>query len=151
MSVSITNFNQAITQSSQNEKTDTDCKNTFKNQLDKDSFLKLLVTQLKYQDPLDPMNDQEFIGQVAQFSALEQMQNLNKAAEETQKLIGNIGYEFMNQLTLFNQETLKLNKEILQQLTNIGKALDKYGVSVQKDFLEEKASETNGDGGMKNE
>lgn len=45
--------------------------------LDKDAFLNLLVTQLRYQDPLNPMEDREFIAQTAQFTALEQMTNIN--------------------------------------------------------------------------
>ena len=46
--------------------------------LGREAFLKLLVTQLSHQDPLDPLKNEEFIAQTAQFSALEQMQELNK-------------------------------------------------------------------------
>ena len=47
--------------------------------LGKDEFLNLLVTQLQYQDPLEPSKDTEFIAQMAQFTSLEQMQNLNNS------------------------------------------------------------------------
>ncbi len=49
--------------------------------LDKMAFLKLLTTQLQNQDPLSPMENSEFIAQLAQFSSLEQMQSLNTAIE----------------------------------------------------------------------
>lgn len=48
-------------------------------ELGKDSFLQLLTTQMQNQDPLNPSSDTEFIAQLAQFSSLEQMQNLNTA------------------------------------------------------------------------
>jgi flagellar basal-body rod modification protein FlgD len=50
-------------------------------QLGKDDFLKLFVAQLQHQDPMNPMNDGEFMGQMASFSTLEQVSNLAKANE----------------------------------------------------------------------
>ena len=48
------------------------------NNYDKDMFLKLLMAQLGNQDPMSPMEDREFISQMAQFSSLEQMQTISK-------------------------------------------------------------------------
>tara|TARA_B100000809_G_scaffold113433_1_gene111959 strand:- start:280 stop:948 length:669 start_codon:yes stop_codon:yes gene_type:complete len=52
----------------------------------KDDFLKLLIAQLSAQDPLDPMGAQDFSAQLAQFSGLEQMTNVNSNLEILQKL-----------------------------------------------------------------
>ena len=52
----------------------------------KDDFLKLLIAQLAAQDPLDPMGAQDFSAQLAQFSGLEQMTNVNANLEIIQKL-----------------------------------------------------------------
>lgn len=50
--------------------------------LGKDAFLKILITQLTNQDPLDPLKDKDFIAQMAQFSTLEQMTNMNNSIEQ---------------------------------------------------------------------
>ena len=47
--------------------------------LGRDAFLQLLVTKLKNQDPTNPATDTEFLGQLAQFSALEQLTSINAA------------------------------------------------------------------------
>jgi flagellar basal-body rod modification protein FlgD len=51
-------------------------------QLGKDQFLKLFVAQLQHQDPMNPMADTEFMGQMASFSTLEQVSNLAVANEK---------------------------------------------------------------------
>lgn len=64
--------------------------NRMNDALDKDAFLQLLVTQMQYQDPLDPQDNSEYVAQLAQFSALEQMTNVYKSVEEVSQLVSNI-------------------------------------------------------------
>ena len=61
-----------------------------KNSMDKEAFLQLLVAQMKYQDPLQPTSNTEYISQYATFSELEQMQNMsaNMTLSRASELVG---------------------------------------------------------------
>ncbi|MCR4892849.1 MAG: flagellar hook capping protein [Lachnospiraceae bacterium] len=65
-------------------------KNTSADSVNKDQFLQLLVAQMKYQDPLQPTDNTEYVSQLANFSELEQMQNL-VASTESQRAYGLVG------------------------------------------------------------
>lgn len=88
-----------------------------KSELGKEDFLKLLVTQFKYQDPLNPMEDKEFIAQLAQFSSLEQQMSTNEKME-----------------SLLN---LQSQQQMISAASFIGKEVSArgYGVSVKGDTI----------------
>lgn len=74
------NYNEANVKAAANNKsTDT---------LGKDQFLKILVTQLRNQDPMQPMQDKEFIAQMAQFSSVEQLMNMSTELSLLRQSIG---------------------------------------------------------------
>ncbi|MBS4021287.1 MAG: hypothetical protein KGZ79_02535 [Dethiobacter sp.] len=100
-------------------------------ELDKHAFLELLITRLRYQDPLNPSDNGEFLAQMAQFTSLEQVQNINSSVEKLlasqrehqPQLLEKIDYlnatiEGLFQLTQWSkftsldQEMLLLGKEV---------------------------------------
>lgn len=81
--------------------TETASQNSLKNQsktsnngMDKDAFLQLLVAQMQYQDPLEPTSNTEYISQYAQFSQVEQMQNMAASTDlsRASSLVGEYVY-----------------------------------------------------------
>lgn len=62
-----------------------------KNALGQDAFLTLLVTQMQHQDPTEPMDNSAFIAQLAQFSSLEQLQQMNKSLTTISQFYSAIG------------------------------------------------------------
>lgn len=59
---------------------------TSNSSLDKDAFLQLLVAQMQYQDPLEPTSNTEYMSQLAQFSTVEELQNINSTFSSNQAL-----------------------------------------------------------------
>lgn len=79
----------------------------------KDAFMQLLVTQMAYQNPMEPMENTEFISQLAQFSALEQQQNiasgiellaLSQTAATNSQMVNLIGKRVMVPGTIFSMD-----------------------------------------------
>lgn len=89
-----------------------------KSVLGQDDFLKILITQLKNQDPLQPMQDREFIAQMATFSSLEQMTKMNSSIQEMRGMMlgqatSYVGKEISYEVNLYDQETGEMTgKEI---------------------------------------
>ena len=55
--------------------------------LDKNDFLRILITQLSHQDPTQPMTDRDFVAQMAQFSSLEQITNMSEGLAKVADLL----------------------------------------------------------------
>ncbi|MDQ1352522.1 MAG: flagellar basal-body rod modification protein FlgD [Acidobacteriota bacterium] len=97
---------------------------TSQQELGKDAFMQLLISQLAYQDPLEPMDNTEFISQLAQFSALEQQQNiaagiqllaLSQTASTNSQMVNLIGKRVLtpgNQFTLEAEKALTLRFDL---------------------------------------
>ncbi len=83
-------------------------------ELGKDDFLQLLVAKLKNQDPLNPMDDAAFIAELAQFSSLEQLHNLNEA------LSSSLDLDYLQMQTINNtMATSLIGKEIKASYSDI--------------------------------
>lgn len=80
----------------------------------KDDFLKLLVTQLSNQDPLNPMDGQQFAAQLAQFSSVEQLLNLNESMAAQAEMTGLLSQNMNNGVAtgLIGKEIVALGNQI---------------------------------------
>ena len=83
-------------------------------ELGKEEFLNLLVTQLRYQDPLEPMKDTEFVAQLAQFSSLEQLSNINTSLDTSSQLNYILSQTIANTMatTLIGKEVIAAGDQI---------------------------------------
>ena len=84
--------NTSAVQTTTGAATTTTATSSSKTVLGKDDFLKMMIAQLKHQDPLNPMDGTAFTAQLAQFSSLEQLQNINTqltAFTKQQQSLGN--------------------------------------------------------------
>lgn len=101
-------------------------KNKRKNPYSKDTFLQLLVTQMKHQDPLEPMNNEQMLAQMAQFSTVEQLSNLNQSFEKFTK-----DFYFEdgkgNKVNVLVDQLIRLNGNIEKISANFGTTKNEDG------------------------
>ncbi len=96
--------------------------------LGKDDFLKILITQLTHQNPLEPMEDKEFIAQMAQFSSLEQMTNIASGMENL------ANFSMINAVSFIDRTVTYVDDEgSLQEATVTGVAFDNGAVVLALD------------------
>ena len=86
-------------------------KTTSNSGMDKDAFLQLLVAQMKYQDPLEPTSNTEYISQYATFSQVEQLQNM-AATMELSRASSMVGKLVEIQSTNSNGETKSIQGKV---------------------------------------
>ena len=78
-------------------------------QFDKIDFMKLLIAQLQNQDPLEPLDNNQFVAQMTDFSSLEQLGNIDKSVNGLGDLLTNNGNLLNGGAMLLNQEVSILN------------------------------------------
>ena len=100
-----------VTDNSSTSETQSASVKSKKNDLGKDEFLTLLIKQLQNQDPLSPTDNTEFIAQLAQFSSLEQMNNLNSSFEKL------MSFQMVNQAASFIDKTVVIKDESGNEIT----------------------------------
>lgn len=130
---------ETTSQSSLSNKT-----NTQKSDMDKDAFLQLLVAQMKYQDPLQPTSNTEYISQYAQFSQVEQMQNM-AASSDLARASSLVGQEVYVKTTTSSGETKYVQGKVDYVVYENGKAflsideslysLDDLDTVADKDYM----------------
>jgi flagellar basal-body rod modification protein FlgD len=104
-----------------------DITRTVKTELGKDDFLKLLITQLTHQDPLNPMEDKEFIAQMAQFSSLEQLTNLNAGLESMTNFAMTNAVNYIGRtVTFYNSDGEELSYKVTSVTFNQGEVTLHY-------------------------
>lgn len=89
--------------------------------MDKDAFLQLLVAQMKYQDPMEPTSNTEYIAQYAQFSQVEQIQNM-AATMELQRASSLVGQEVYVKTTSSSGDTKYIRGQVDYVVFENGKA-----------------------------
>jgi flagellar basal-body rod modification protein FlgD len=109
--------------------------------LGKDAFLELMMTQLAHQDPLSPLDNQEMIAQMAQFSSVEQMglmnENMQTSVDQNDQILetlllmagqnnSNNTVDKMEELITKTDVSNELNTNILNELIKLNKAMEAY-------------------------
>lgn len=101
-----------------------------KQKLDKDAFFRLMLEQLKHQDPTAPMDNSAMLAQMSQFSTMEQLGNMVKMQENMTKATEGVSAQLKELADKIGKQTN--NAEILAELKKMNRLLEAYIPSLQK-------------------
>ena len=86
-SVDITNKLNEMTNATSRMQAESATKKTGTSEMDQNAFLQLLMAQLKYQDPMKPLDNSQFVAQQAQFTQISELQKLNKSVAASNQIM----------------------------------------------------------------
>lgn len=103
-------------------------------ELDKDAFLKLMMAQLQNQNPLEPVDNKEYMAQMAQFTSVEQLSNISKSMEDANGLNSLISLQLEELMKSFKENVseedsatlFQQNQLILDELIKLNQTLSTY-------------------------
>lgn len=125
---------------------------SYQKELGKDAFLRLLVAQLEHQDPLNPMESADFTAQLAQFSSLEQLFNINdnltaiketKSEEVSENLLDYIGKEVksdQNKIAVYDGKSSGVTYSLSEPGDVIISVFDSDGAEIRTIYQRDQAA-----------
>lgn len=125
MSDPVFDVNKFLVKDTKNTAVDEAAKRRKDVEKNKDAFLQMMVAQLKNQDPMSPVENQDFLAQMAQFTTVEEIQKLASASTANSDVMAVGLTNITETLEKMNSQTAQFQKSIKESLDSIQEILKK--------------------------